>query len=604
MRPIQNTSDTKELVETECSPVEAPASLSEQFLLEHRLGVGDSIEDFCARYPESREHIERDFPQLLELELAYQQRGDSKPAIPSKIGKYSLEYEIGRGGMGIVYAATHPDLRTDLALKVLPVGIRNRRNLIRFRAEARACAVMDHSHIVPVYDFGLEANFAYFVMRRIDGPSLAEVVAQGTEDSKLSWEKIAEIGVQAADALHYAHSQGVIHRDVKPANMMLDETGKLWLSDFGLAKLREDHSQAPKKTELTMTGELVGTARYMAPERFSGICTQVCDVYGLGLSLYELAAGSRVWAEVEDIATFTEKPALPDVRKINPAVPESLARIVMKACSFSPDERYQSAEELSYVLNRFVHGSSKADRRSVRNSVRMRWLRKDVLIGASLSLVTLAIVGVIVVFSKVRQSSQASAEQIVATFEKQLVHPMQDENGGSIFESDDPGVRAAAVEFVKALALKEIDASEQERQEIGQAFESAMQDYVESGHRTYVSKLAVTYSGAVWSKIPALRLAVEESDLSPEWKEYGGLLLSALETEDARRELSETDQATFNSAYEKLTVGHVAAQELDVTSESLRQFFLDLDSIQLNRKLKSLKSQIEFDTTIPYRGIH
>ena len=313
--------------------LEPQHSLSELFLHEHRLGLVDDIQAFCERFPEELERIEREFPQLLELEYAFRQRNQDKPNIPEFIGKYLLGEEIGRGGMGYVHAALHPELEIDLAIKLLPVeGVYPKRRLQRFHAEAQACAVMDHANIVPVYDYGLEGKFAYFVMRRIHGRSLAEIVKSPRE---FDWKEITSIALQAASALDYAHTHGTIHRDVKPANLMLEESGKLWLGDFGVAKLGEDHSGVRTQTELTMTGELVGTARYMAPERLSGISTPLCDIYGLGLTLYELAAGRRVWADIEGLATLTERPALPDVREINSQIPSELSKIIMKGLQLS-----------------------------------------------------------------------------------------------------------------------------------------------------------------------------------------------------------------------------------------------------------------------------
>ena len=440
-----------------------------------------------------------------------------------------LARKLVAAGMGYVHAALHPDLGIDLAIKLLPMdGLYPKRSLKRFHAEARACAVMDHANIVPVYDYGLEDRFAYFVMRRINGKSLADVVKSTCE---LSWEEITEIGLQASSALEYAHKHGTIHRDVKPANLILEESGKLWLGDFGVAKLAEDHSGIQKQAELTMTGELVGTARYMAPERLSGICTPLCDIYGLGLTLYEITAGRRVWSDIEEIAALTERPALPDLREINSYVPFELSKIIMKACSFRPEERYQSAAELEYVLKRFTRGKVKADRRSATNRSRKRWFRKDILVGSSIALAFVIISAWVYVASRVRESSQASAEQIAASLKGKLANPWHDAEGNSVFESEDREIRSAAVDFIKAIAFTEID-SESDREAVSQALDDVAATYVESGIEAFESNQPHS-EGGVWSKIPPLLARIQESRLSPSWKEYASRILNILCEEDA-----------------------------------------------------------------------
>ncbi|MFN3194084.1 MAG: serine/threonine protein kinase [Aureliella sp.] len=567
-------------------------SLSELFLHEHRLGLVDDIQTFCERFPGERERIQREFPQLLDLECAYRQLLDDKPDIPGCIGKYALGEEIGRGGMGYVHAALHPDLEIDLAIKLLPVdGLYPQRSLKRFHAEARACAVMDHANIVPVYDYGLEGRFAYFVMRRINGKSLADIVKSSCE---LSWEAITEIGLQASSALEYAHKHGTIHRDVKPANLMLEESGKLWLGDFGVAKLAEDHSGIRKQTELTMTGELVGTARYMAPERLSGICTPICDIYGLGLTLYELAAGRRVWADIEELATLTERPALPDVREFNSQVPTELSKIIMKACSFRPEERYQSAAELEYVLRRFSRGNAKADRRSINNISRKRWFRKDVLVESSIALAILTVSVSAYVISSVRESSRASAEQIADTLKGKLSNPWQNVEGESIFDSEDREVRSALMDFVKAVAFSEID-SEADREAASKALDDVAAIYVDSGveaYEAYESK-QLDQEGSVWSKIPPLLARIEQSHLNPAWKEYGSRILSIMSNEDATGHLTGTKRELFQTAFEELNnASPPGGQANEAERVALRKFIQELGRIELFEDINSLRNKL------------
>ena len=564
-------------------------SLSELFLHEHRLGLVDDIQTFCERFPGERERIQREFPQLLDLECAYRQLLDDKPDIPGCIGKYALGEEIGRGGMGYVHAALHPDLEIDLAIKLLPMnGAYSKRSLQRFQAEARVCAVMDHANIVPVYDYGLEGRFAFFVMRRINGPSLAEIVRSSSE---LSWREITGVGLQAASALEYAHMHGTIHRDVKPANLILEPSGKLWLSDFGVAKLGEDHSGFQKQSELTMTGELVGTARYMAPERLSGICTPLCDIYGLGLTLYELTAGRRVWADIEGLATLTERPALPDIRDINSQVPFELSKIIMKACSFRPEERYQSAAELEYVLERLNRGNAKADRRSAIKNSRNRWFRKDILFGSSIASALAIFLASVFVASRVRESSQASAEQIANSLQGTLANPWQDAEGKSIFEAEDREVRSAAVDLIKAIALSEID-SEADREAASKALDESAAPYVESGIELFEGK-QLENQGSVWSRIPPLLARIERSHLSPAWKEYACRILNILSNEDATGHLTGKNREVFQAAFSELNrVSPLGGKNKVVETVSLRKFIQELENIDLFEDLNLLRSHL------------
>src|SRR5262249_36671050 len=213
------------------------------------------------------------------------------------LGDFRIVREIGRGGMGIVYEAVQVSLGRRVALKVLPLAAAlDARQLQRFKNEAQAAACLHHPHVVPVYGVGCERGVHYYAMQFIDGRTLADLIrelrhgagleraggpasagdatlpaageatprgpAQGPRSAAF-FRTAARLGAQAAAALDYAHQQGVIHRDVKPANLLLDSRGNLWVTDFGLAHCQQD-------ARLTMTGDLVGTLRYMSPEQALG----------------------------------------------------------------------------------------------------------------------------------------------------------------------------------------------------------------------------------------------------------------------------------------------------------------------------------------------
>ncbi len=187
-------------------------------------------------------------------------------------------------------------------------------------------------------------------MPLIDGISLDRLIVEKlTNDPGIQrifqeicadWKKIARLGAQVASALHHAHENGVIHRDIKPANLILDRHGNTWVTDFGLAKLFEDDSN------LSQTGDLIGTPRYMSPEQLFGIPDARSDIYSLGVTLYELLATDWENNRMRRGMSFAKSSLLelPDLRFLNPAVPEPLARVVMKACSHHPESRINPLE--------------------------------------------------------------------------------------------------------------------------------------------------------------------------------------------------------------------------------------------------------------------
>ncbi|MBY0231029.1 MAG: serine/threonine protein kinase, partial [Gemmataceae bacterium] len=287
------------------------------------------------------------------------------------LGDFRLLREIGRGGMGVVYEAEQISLGRRVALKVLPVAATlDSRQMQRFENEARAAAHLHHGHIVPVFAVGRERGVPYYAMQYIEGRSLAtvldglrhappsaETVAGASSltahplDSPAWFREVASLGKQAAEALDHAHGMGVVHRDIKPANLLLDERGKLWVTDFGLARFAENPGA-------TLTGDLVGTLRYMSPEQASGqpVTDPRSDVYGLGATLYELLV-RRPAIDATDRQQclrqiLEEEPAPP--RRLNRAVPPELETIVLKAMAKGPEDRYRTAGELADDLGLFL----------------------------------------------------------------------------------------------------------------------------------------------------------------------------------------------------------------------------------------------------------
>lgn len=368
-------------------------SLADEFLRLYRCRRIRSVEQFAAMYPDMASVIVAEFPAILWAETLNNPEPQASEQVPTKIGPYEIRSEIGRGGMGRVFAGWHAELERDVAIKVLAFkGPDWRRATERFRLEARAGAMLSHSNIVQVYDHGTHENLVYLVMNRIKGICLGRMV-EGLEAESarlegapmtLDWCFIANIGAQVASALSYAHEQGVVHRDIKPGNLLIDDHGKVWVTDFGLVKLMEGN------LNISQTGDIIGTPRYMAPEQCRGVCDARSDIYGLGLTLYELACGKKVWESVSQAKLIKERSTLelPDLHDVNSAIPAALADIIMKACELRPEDRYQTAKELHYVLTRFAHGHNVGDRRRRSGNARSKIRRRSIIATA---LVTSAI---------------------------------------------------------------------------------------------------------------------------------------------------------------------------------------------------------------------
>jgi serine/threonine protein kinase/WD40 repeat protein len=305
--------------------------------------------------------------------------------VPEKLGDLRLVRELGRGGMGIVYEAEQVVLGRRVAVKVLPhAALMDDKSLKRFRNEVRAAAALDHPHIVAVYAAGEDSGYHYYTMQLIRGRTLADVIAelrstksatacQSHDSSGVSptlpttsvvgsygtaefYRTVARWGAEAAGALQHAHEVGILHRDIKPGNLMLDEAGQLYVTDFGLARVGEDAGQ-------TVTGDIVGTLRYMAPEQALGkrvVVDQRADLYALGATLYELLSLEPVFTEA-DRAVLLSQIAFHDpvpLRKHDARIPIDLETIVFKTLAKEPAERYPTAASMASDLQAFAEGRS------------------------------------------------------------------------------------------------------------------------------------------------------------------------------------------------------------------------------------------------------
>ncbi|MFP2930317.1 serine/threonine-protein kinase, partial [Pyxidicoccus sp. 3LG] len=277
----------------------------------------------------------------------------STSKLPARFGEYELLERIARGGMGVVYKARHLRLQRMVALKMIVDGeLASELDVHRFHAEAEAAALLDHPNIVPIYEVGEHEGHHYFTMRLMEGGSLADHMARLRTQPR----RAAELMAAVARAVHHGHQRGILHRDLKPPNILLDTEGQPHVSDFGVAKRIE-------KDGLTQTGTVVGTPAYMAPEQAAGHVrglTLSADVYSLGAILYELLSG-RPPFEGETAAHILQQvlEAEPvSLRTVAPGVDRDLETLCHKCLEKQPGRRYASAEELARELERYARGES------------------------------------------------------------------------------------------------------------------------------------------------------------------------------------------------------------------------------------------------------
>lgn len=412
--------------------------LAEEFVERQRQGEQPKIEDYIEAHPELEGEIRDLFPTLMAMEDL--KRAECSPSGPraslgpvriESLGDFRIIQEIGRGGMGIVYEAEQESLSRRVAVKVLPrQSIADSSRLKRFHREAQTAAALHHTNIVPIFGTGEHDGYHYYVMPLIPGIGLDRVMAflrgdgisgvgdsavrarnaafalQGGEDDAADvpcedeegqllssapdrnyYRSVAGIGVQIAGALDHAHGQGTLHRDIKPANILLGDDEMAWVTDFGLAKALEHD-------DLTHSGDIVGTLRYMSPEQARGEFDRRSDIYGLGVTLYELASRQPAFAGGNRNRLLREvvEGRLQPLHKVDHQIPRDLATIIEKSCAAEPGHRYQAAGELAEDLQRFLDDRPISARPVTAIESCWRWCRRNRTVASLAACTLLAIV--------------------------------------------------------------------------------------------------------------------------------------------------------------------------------------------------------------------
>lgn len=432
-----------------------------------------------------------------------------------QVGDYRILCEIGRGGMGVVYEAEQQALGRRVALKVLPKAVAgNGSAQVRFQREAKAAARMHHTNIVPVFDVGQDGEHLYYAMQLIHGQGLDLVIddlrrlraqstaetatAQRLEDRSIAaslvagqferenlavvgpsdtgataafegsapssamlpgqsemstatsnkgayFRSVAQIGVQTASALSYAHGRGIVHRDIKPGNLILDTTGNVWVTDFGLAKTGDG--------DMTHTGDILGTVRYMSPERFKGQCDVRADVYALGMTLYELLTLKAAYSSGDrlKLIEMIRQMEAPSPRSIDPRIPRDLETIVMKAIDKDPKRRYQSADEMGEDLQRFVTDEPIKARRVGQVERFTRWCRRNPTVaGLTAAVLALMAAGTAVSARQAVVATQAR-EDLVAKHAELLAEQAKVEERNKELAAEEAKVQARFDTAVRAI---------------------------------------------------------------------------------------------------------------------------------------------------------
>jgi len=380
-------------------------------------------------------------------------------------GDYELQGEIARGGMGVVYRARQVSLNRPVAIKMILAGfLANEADVKRFRAEAEVVAGLDHPNIVEIFEVGEHDGQHYFSMKLVEGLSLAQQRAQA--DRPMEIRPAARLVATAARAVHYAHQRGVLHRDIKPGNILVDRAGEPHITDFGVAK------RVAIESDLTCSGTVLGSPAFMSPEQAAGKpgqLTTATDIFSLGAVLYLLLTGRPPFSGAtswETLRAVTEQePASP--RHLNPRVDRDLENICLTCLRKDPEARYRSADALADDLERWQRGEPVRARPVSTAEGVIKWVRRRPAMAALLLLtvasVTIAMAGITWAWRRSLRAEAATTQELRRTYLEQARANRLTFRAGRRFDSLEHLAKAAAIrpamdlrdEVIACLALSD-----------------------------------------------------------------------------------------------------------------------------------------------------
>jgi Flp pilus assembly protein TadD len=469
------------------------------FLEGREKGESASPQGFAERYPA----VERELLEAIETTLrAVRLFPSRETARPRTIGPYHILEELGRGGMGVVYRARHEEAGEFVALKVLPLTRQLApKALERFRREASTLRRLQHDQITSMLDHGVHDGIPYIAMTLVEGRPLNELVGQ------LGLEQSVDLVRELAELLEVAHQAGVLHRDLKPQNVIVRDDGSPVLFDFGLVAVLDEVS-------LTSTGDLLGTPRYMSPEQALGRRTDLrADVYGLGLILYELVTGEALRREDSRVELLRRVASSPTPRpgKVRSDLPRPIVAVLQKSLAWKPSRRYGSARALADDLVRSLDGRP-VKARVVSSAARgIEWIERRPAAAAVLGLtvlLTLVIAGMIVI-PAVRQSSEARARVLSEATDRAMVAWLRGEHERAALQleevlAQDPENRDAGV-LSGLLVGRSLEEGDSFRLDVARALAVQRGD---AGEVAF-SKLIQRYPGSVLVPLLAAKQAQE-----------------------------------------------------------------------------------------------
>ncbi len=388
------------------------AQLTEVFLEKLRRGEPVTPESFAAEHPDRAGELLELLPSLVQMEDLGKSTGGVVQNVfdyPEILGDFQLGEKLGSGGMGTVFRATQRSLQREVAVKILsPSWNSDTRQSEAFENESKLIAGLRHTNIVEVFGAGKEGPWRYYVMSLVHGHGLRAGNLRRAFPGIPHEQAVARVGLQAAEALAYAHEHGVLHRDVKPGNLLLDDEGVVHVSDFGLATVLNDGEEAPL---VTQTHD--GTLRYMPPERLlRGENSFAGDQYSLGLTLYELVTRAPVFRESEPgklVRRICSDP-LPPLKNAG-----ELGAVINKSIAFHPEDRYPTMAEMAADLRRLLNGEPVVARPASRLRRYLMWMRRKPAIAAwshaAALLLLLLFATMIEAYMRVRASWRSESEQ-------------------------------------------------------------------------------------------------------------------------------------------------------------------------------------------------